>query len=143
MTEASNQPESMQAGKTAPGLAVRWQSQPWHWALVMVSLGLLVTIFFDGLTGMISAWESEEYSHGYLLPLVAAFLVWQRSSLLAQTEFRMSWAGVFLTLFGLFVYLVGELGTLYTVVQYGFKIKIGVMLMSLMGWIDFRIIYTS
>lgn len=140
MTMTPNLYPSIAENDAAPGLTTIWKAKPWHWLLAIAAMGLLILIFFDGLTSMLNAWESEEYSHGYMLPLVAAFLIWQRSSLLAQTPFKASWPGVLLTLFGLFVYLVGELGTLYTLVQYGFLITLGGLFLSFMGWRAFRII---
>ncbi|MBK1718319.1 VPLPA-CTERM-specific exosortase XrtD [Thiocystis violacea] len=114
--------------------------RPWHWLLVALAVGLVVGIFRDGLAGMLAAWEREEYSHGYMLPLVAAFLVWQKSTLLARMPFETSWLGVLVTFFGLFVYVAGELGTLYTVIQYGLLITLGGLLLSFMGIRAFRLI---
>ncbi len=60
----------------APGKPTSWRMRPWQWAVVAVTALLLVLIFFDGLRLMAAWWEREEYSHGYMLPFVAAFLVW-------------------------------------------------------------------
>ncbi len=140
MTTTLNLSASADEKDATPGPMTIWKAKPWHWLPVVVAVGLLIFIFFDGLTSMLSAWESEEYSHGYMLPLVAVLLIWQRSSLLAQTCFQTSWSGVLLTLFGLSVYLVGELGTLYTLIQYGLLITLGGICLSFMGWRAFRII---
>jgi exosortase D (VPLPA-CTERM-specific) len=126
--------------QTSPVIDVFWKIKPWQWSLVVAALGMLVFIFSDGLKGMVAAWGQEEYSHGYMLPLVAAFFVWQKSSALAQMPFRASWLGVLVTLFGLFIYIAGELGTLYTVIQYGFLVTLGGVFLSFMGWRAFRLI---
>lgn len=123
-----------------PPLTTRWAGHIWPWGFLAAAIGLLLLIFSTGLTGMVGAWGREEYSHGYMLPVVAAFFVWQRSSLLAQTPFQPSVPGVLLTVFGLFLYVSGELGTLYTVIQYGFLLALGGVLLSWMGWKAFRII---
>ncbi len=75
-----------------------------------------------------------------MLPLIAAFFVWQRSTLLAQTPFRPSWLGVAVTFLGLVLYAVGEMGTIYAVIQYGLFVTIGGILLALMGWQAFRIV---
>ncbi|WP_242523340.1 VPLPA-CTERM-specific exosortase XrtD [Thiocystis minor] len=126
--------------QTSPAIDVLWKIKPWQWSLVVSAVGILVFIFSDGLKSMVAAWESEEYSHGYMLPLVSAFFVWQKSSALAQMRFQASWIGLLVTLFGLFIYIAGELGTLYTVIQYGFLITLGGVLLSFMGWRAFRLI---
>jgi exosortase D (VPLPA-CTERM-specific) len=114
--------------------------RPWQWALFLATLALLVLIFFDGLKLMVAWWEREEYSHGYMLPFVAAFLVWQKTSLLAQTPFKPSWWGLAVIAFGLLAYLAGELSTLYPVIQYAFIVTLGGLLLTIMGWKAFRIL---
>lgn len=113
---------------------------PRHWLLMLLAVGLLTLIFFEGLVKMVEAWGQEEYSHGYMLPVVAAFLVWQRSTRLACTPFASNWWGVLITALGLGVFVAGELGTLYTVIQYGLLITLGGLLLSFMGWRAFRLI---
>ena len=113
---------------------------PWQLGVAVLALALMVLTFYDGLELMVKYWEREEYSHGYILPFVAMFFIWQKAPELAATPFTRSWYGVLLVLFGLAVYLLGELATLYTVVQYGFLITLAGVALSLMGWPGFRII---
>jgi len=117
-----------------------WRMRAVHWLLVAAALALMYWIFRDGLNYMFAAWQREEYSHGYMLPLVAAYFVWQKSSQIAQVPFRWSWLGIAVVLFGLFLYLVGELGTIYAVIQYAALITLGGLLLALMGWQAFTII---
>ena len=42
------------------------------WLLFIASLGLTLLVFQSGLAEMVKDWDSEEYSHGYMIPLVAA-----------------------------------------------------------------------
>ncbi len=114
-----------------------------HWALLALACALMVGVFWDGLIRMVEAWETEEYSHGYMLPFVAGFLVWQRSSALARLPLQRNWAGVLVTLAGLLIYIAGELGTLYTVVQYGFLVTLGGVLMAWLGWRAFWLIFPA
>lgn len=121
--------------------AMVWRFRPWHWVLLAVLAAVLVFIFYDGLALMVAWWHNEEYSHGYMLPVVAAFFVWQKSGQLRQTPFRMSWVGVLIVVLGLGLYLVGELGSLYVVIQYAFLVTLGGLLLAFMGWRAFRIIW--
>ena len=132
MNETMTESNTVADGETAAVVQLG-RLRPWHWSLALLAAGLLTLIFFEGLVKMIGAWDQEEYSHGYMLPVVAAFLVWQRSTRLALIPFESSWWGVLLTVFGLFVFVAGELGTLYTVVQYGLLITLGGLLLSFMG----------
>lgn len=117
-----------------------WRLRALHWALLAIAIGLFALVFSEGLGPLFADWQREEYSHGYMLPFIAAFFVWQKSTVLSQTPFRSSWGGVVLALFGLFLYLVGELGTIYALVQYAFLITLAGGLLALMGWQAFRIV---
>ena len=117
-----------------------WRFRPWQWATLLVLLLLSTLIHWEGLTLMVAWWSREEYSHAYMLPFIAVFLVWQRSSVLAQTPFKPNIWGASIIVLGLFLYLVGELATLYPVIQYAFLITLGGILLSLMGWRAFRIL---
>jgi len=120
--------------------AVVWKYQLWQFGLVALLAVIAYLTFREGLQHMASKWNADEYSHGYMLPFVALFLVWQRSSILRQIPFIGSWWGVVLVGFGLFTFVAGELGTIYTVVQYAFLITLGGLLLSFLGWRAFRVI---
>jgi hypothetical protein len=60
---------------------------------------LLLLAFWGGLGHLVGRWDKqEEYSHGYLIPLVTGYLIWQRWDLLKTLEFKPSWAPVALVL---------------------------------------------
>lgn len=138
-------PESVRMCSSAgqlspPDSSTAWRLRPGHWALLAVGLGLLSLVFYPSLLRLFGAWEAEEYSHGFMLPIVTLFFVWQKSTLIAQTPFRPSWIGVAVALFGLLLYVAGELGTIYALIQYAFLVTLGGLLLALMGWRAFKII---
>ncbi len=102
---------------------------------------LLVALFFDGLVAMVDKWNSDEYSHGYLLPIITAFFIWQKSTAIAKVEFGDFWPGLAVVILGVLIYFMGELGTLYTIVQYAFLLTLGGLFMALMGLRGFRLIW--
>jgi exosortase D (VPLPA-CTERM-specific) len=132
----SSQPIDLSA-PTAP--VWRWSLSP---VLIVVLVGLLsVWPFWDGLTQMWGWWiDSPEYSHGLLIPPVAAFLIWQQKDRLERIPFGGSWWGVALTLFGGALLVVGQLGTVYTIVQYAYVVTLYGLVLSFLGWRAFRLI---
>lgn len=118
-----------------------WRS-PWGLILVAVAIGLLsLWPFWDGLVRMWGWWfEAPEYSHGLLIPPIAAFLLWQQKDRLERIPFTGTWAGVVLVLSGGALLVLGQLGTVYTVVQYAYVITLYGLILSLVGWIAFRLI---
>ncbi len=108
--------------------------------LLGVAAMMLGAIYFDGLSHMVQQWSRDEYSHGYLLPLVAGYFIWQKKNELLKIPFEISWLGVTLFGLGLFGFLLGELGTMFTIIQYSFLLALGGLLLAIMGWPAFRII---
>lgn len=103
------------------------------WGLLLVALTLLGIIFFDGLAYMVKGWERDEYSHGYMIPMVALYLIWQKQEGLVNSVDKGSWTGVGLIAVGLVVFLIGELGSLYTIIQYGFLVALYGLVISFLG----------
>src|SRR5277367_5029887 len=114
------------------------------WGLVLIAavVGLLsLWPFWDGLTRMWGWWvDQPEYSHGLLIPPVAAFLMWQQKDRLERIPFTANWWGVLLVLLGGGLLIVGQLGTVYTAVQYAYVVTLYGLILSFLGWPAFRLI---
>ncbi len=110
-----------------------WAYGPRGWTALATAAALAVLAFYDGIAPMVGAWSSEEYSHGTLVPLVAAYLVWQRAPQLGALPFDGSWPGVGIVAAGLLLGIAGELSAIYTLMQYGFLLVIWGTLLAFMG----------
>jgi exosortase D (VPLPA-CTERM-specific) len=110
-------------------------------ALALIMAACLGVVFYGGLWLMVEWWIGfEEYSYGWFVPVIAAFIVWQRRAALRVLPFTGSWAGVALVVLGLGLWLLGELSALYTLIQYAFLITLTGAALSLLGWRAFRVI---
>jgi exosortase D (VPLPA-CTERM-specific) len=114
------------------------------WGLICAAViaGLLsLWPFWDGLSDLWGWWvTTPEYSHGLLVPPIAAFLVWQRKDRLERIDFTGSWWGLVLVLAGGIALLMGEYGTLYALVQYAYLLTLTGLILSFLGWPAFRVI---
>jgi len=105
-------------------------------ALAIVALGLLFRNTFAYLFGV---WHQEEYSHGFLIPLISGYLLWQRREQFAHVEFRSSWLGVLIAASGVAIYFLGALASITTVDTYALVIVLLGAALAVMGWQAFRI----
>lgn len=112
--------------------------QPWAVAAI-VAAATLVLMFENTFVGLYSTWHREEYSHGFLIPLVSAFLLWQRRAQFARLTLRGSWAGVAMAAVGLALYFVGSLASITTVDAYALVIVIAGCVLAVTGWQAFRL----
>ena len=102
------------------------------------ALGMLAA-FAPALSHMVRTWqEREEYSHGFLIPVISLFLIWQQKDRLEQTPFTVSWWGVALAAAGGLIYLMGFFATIYSAMQYGFLICLYGLVLASVGWNAFR-----
>ena len=95
-----------------------WRNTALVWAVFLVSALLLGFVYYDGLSYMAEMWgKKEEYSHGYLIPVISLFFLWQKKNDLEKLPFAGSWAGVLILLSGIVLFVLGELSSLYIIVQ--------------------------
>lgn len=76
-----------------------------------VILGTLAIVYSSSFRILLSAWEQPDYSHGYLVPIFAVFLLWFRRDLMPAAPWRGSpWGVVLLALSGLSYLAAGMMG---------------------------------
>ena len=107
-----------------------------------LAVGASLWLFWDGLSRMWGWWlDAPEYSHGLLIPPVAAFLMWQQKDRLERVDFCGSWWGVALVLLGGFLLLLGQLATIYTLVQYAYLVTLYGLVLAFTGPRAFRLLF--
>jgi exosortase D (VPLPA-CTERM-specific) len=105
-----------------------------------LALAAVLLLFQNTFSYLYETWHREEYSHGFLIPLITGWLLWQRRGQLAQEQFRPSWAGVLVVVLGLVVYFLGTVASITTVDTYALVIVLLGAALALMGWPAFRIV---
>ncbi len=111
-----------------------WMFPAFYWVLLGVAAVLLGVTYFDGIDRLIYRWSnSEEYGYGFLIPLLSAFLIWQRKDVLEKLEFSGSYLGVLFVLLGVIGFYLGYFGTLFIIMQYALVVAIFGVALSIMG----------
>ncbi|MGH1471279.1 MAG: VPLPA-CTERM-specific exosortase XrtD [Cellvibrionaceae bacterium] len=98
-----------------------------------VSFILLIFGFYDGLLEMIDKWTLEEYSHGYLIPLVSLLLVFQKLPQVTQETPKNRWLSIVFLIAGLAMLIIGKLSTIFIIMQYGFIVALASILIAIFG----------
>jgi exosortase D (VPLPA-CTERM-specific) len=102
---------------------------------VLLAVLSLIAISKDGVSSLFSAWTRPEYSHGYIIPLIAVFLFLQRSSiatLAAEPKFGKILA-VGISVVGVLTTVLGNLAGIPDIVTYGLLITIAGLILSVTG----------
>ncbi|MGC2696324.1 MAG: exosortase, partial [Candidatus Angelobacter sp.] len=95
------------------------------WIFVFLA-ALLAAIGFSGaLSELVKRWATqEEYSHGFLIPLVTAWLLWTRRDALLASVGRPAWSGAVLMLLAMAMHVVGLLSAIFILSQLAFIIAL-------------------
>jgi exosortase D (VPLPA-CTERM-specific) len=112
---------------------------PSFMALFALGLAAAVVPFVHVLGDLYNVWNLKpEYSHGFIIPIVATFLIWRQREELRRLPFTGSWSALVLILAGLGLNLVGELTTMQTLEHYAFLLVIYGLVLALTGPTVFR-----
>jgi exosortase D (VPLPA-CTERM-specific) len=110
---------------------MNWQT--WLW--LGIALMLMTVAFWEGINELIARWgKQEEYSHGYMLPFLTLYFIWQKKNSIIQAEFIPSWWGLALILVALIIFVIGEISALFILTQYALILVLLGLALAIMGW---------
>lgn len=112
-----------------------WKQTPWYWLSLLITLPFLVVIYYHGIDRLLVYWvDSEEYSHGPLIPFISLFLIWQKKDKLERVRFEGSWGGFAVVCLGITLFFLGEMSAITIITQYSLVVTLAGMAYTLMGW---------
>jgi exosortase D (VPLPA-CTERM-specific) len=105
------------------------------WVLEFIAALLAVAVFHEALVELVRRWNAqEEYSHGYLVPLVTAWLLWVRRDDLAASVASPAWTGPALVALAMLVHVIGQLSTILIFSQLAFVIALLGIILAIGGF---------
>jgi exosortase D (VPLPA-CTERM-specific) len=109
------------------------------YSLLALALIAAIVPFAPVLGSLYSIWNLKpEYSHGIIIPILSAVLIWRQRAQVRRLPFIGSWLGLGLIAAGLVLRYVGELATLQTLQHYAFLLVIYGLVLALTGAVIFR-----
>lgn len=101
--------------------------------LAIVGLAL-AGAYYPVLSYMILQWYSDpNYSHGFIVPLVSGYMLYQNREALKEVALTPSAWGLPVIVIGLLAFLVGYLGTEYFIMRISFLIVLAGIILFLFG----------
>ncbi len=107
--------------------------------LAILTLGF-IALFFPALRELVRDWTIDEnYEHGFLVPVIAAYLLWQRRSVWQQLSLQPSFGlGLALGVLGLLLYTVANAGAEWFVARAAMLLTFYALVIYFAGWHFFR-----
>ena len=89
---------------------------------ILIVILLFITCYYDVLIWMLGRYLSPDsyYSHGFIIPFISAFLIWQKRNELRVTAVDFSWWGLILIIASILIHITGTI--LYVFSISGFSI---------------------
>jgi len=114
----------------------RWSLQNTHFAWGSALIGVLMAaVYYRILAKLVTDWwQIPDFSHGFLVPIFAAYLVWTKRTALLETKIAPTWSGIALVFLGLAVLLLGVYGAELFLSRISLVILLAGLVLGFGGW---------
>ena len=121
---------------TSAAQQARVASPPWSaWAPYAAIAVLLIVLYYRVALKLVYDWYTiPDYSHGFLVPFFAIFLLWDKRKVLRQTPVRQSWSGIFLVVASIAILILGIYGVDLFTARISFVFLLAGLIWTLFGW---------
>ncbi len=113
------------------------------WGAILLGVVASTAFFWNGVVSLIDAWGQPEYSHGPLIPVISAFLLFRqlRDTKMADGPITDRWPGVVLCVLALLLAGIGNITQIPDLVTYGLIAWVGALLRARYGWRRGRVLW--
>ncbi|MGH9353668.1 MAG: archaeosortase/exosortase family protein, partial [Terriglobia bacterium] len=108
----------------------------WPGLALAILIGYLYLNILHRLVGQ--WWTDPNYSHGFLVPLFSAFIIWKDRERLRKIEVQPSFSGLLIIIFGLGVLIFGVLGAELFMSRTSLLFILAGFVVYFQGWKYFR-----
>jgi len=119
---------------TAPWQA-RLQVHGWGIGQGVFLAGAFGYLYASVLPGLVADWGNDpDYSHGFLIPLLSGYFLWERRNALAQLPVQPSPVGFLVMLLGIALLLLGQVGAELFLMRVSLVVLIAGLVLYHGGW---------
>ncbi len=100
----------------------------------LLLLLIAILLYLPALREFLYDWyHDDNYSHGFLIPFVSGYLVWQKREVLRAFEIKSNIFGLVILIFGLAIFTIGTAGAEWFVTRVSLIIVLAGILLYLFG----------
>jgi exosortase len=116
------------AGEFSASTRMKWLP----YAIIAI---LLCALYWRVAVKLVYDWYSiPDYSHGFLVPFFAAFLIWDKRKTLSAIPIKQTWAGIALVVFAIAVLILGVYGVELFTARISFVMLLAGLIWTFFGW---------
>jgi exosortase len=92
-------------------------------------------LYHQTIADLIYDWSNDDnYSHGFLIPFIAGYMVWHQRDRLSKIEKKPNNWGALVIAFGVLLFLVGNIGAELFVMRFSMIVIVAGSVLFLWGW---------
>ena len=111
------------------------------WAGILAAVALMAVLYNESVSYLVYIWSIDEnYGHGFFVPIISGYLIWEKRHELAVAPLRGSWAGLGCVVVAVGLYLLGEFATLYVLLHLSMWLMVVGLVLAVIGPAGLRII---
>ncbi len=108
-------------------------------ALAVAVAVVLGVLFHKTFQFLVFKWHMEEYSHGWLIPPISAYLLWRRRALFRGLSRDGAWMGFALVVLGLLLFFLTFFITVVGADAYALMVVVVGIALAALGWQGFKV----
>ena len=117
------------------GTPSRSVDKTWVYVGTLLVTGLVIFLYRDVFYGLGSDWYNDpDYSHGFLVPFLSAYFIWERWDDLKKKKNAPSLLGSVALCFGLACLVIGLVGAELYVQRFSLIIVLAGLVLLILGW---------
>ena len=121
--------------KTAPPWQTRLKVHGWSIGQGVCLTGAFGYLYASVLPALVADWGNDpDYSHGFLIPLLSGYFLWERRHALAQLPVQPSPVGFLVILLGIILLFLGQVGAELFLMRFSLIVLIAGLVLYHGGW---------
>ena len=112
-----------------------------NFLLILSVAAAPVVVYWNTMRTMAELWSSDEYRHGYLIPVLSIVLLWRDRSENASMTFSGSWAGVGLLAILVASWVVAEATSVQLIEQLSVVLMVSAFTLAVVGWRAYKTVW--
>jgi len=109
-------------------------------SLAAILASTLAVLYLRVASSLVGQWlHDPDYSHGFLVPILACWILWRQRRRLKEIRLAPSWWGVLITLAAMALLVVGSLGAENYISRTSLLVVFAGLIINFCGWSYFRV----
>jgi exosortase len=104
-----------------------------YMSLSVLTVAFLL-LFYHTIITLVADWSTDDnFSHGFLVPIISGYMIWQNRKEFSGDTLKPNTMGIFVILMGMFLHLLGNVGSEFFTQRTGMIVTIFGLLLYLAG----------